>query len=42
MLKKMIQYPHTNVAEDDPDDTEKKTCADNLFRENTFLVMREC
>ena len=27
---------------DDPDDTEKKTCADKLCRENTFLVKREC
>ena len=28
--------------DDDPDDTEKKTCADKLCRENTFLVKREC
>ena len=27
---------------DDPDDIEKKTCADKLCRENTFLVKREC
>ena len=27
---------------DDPDDTEKKICADKLCRENTFLVKREC
>ena len=27
---------------DDPDDTTKKTCADILCRENTFLVKREC
>ena len=27
---------------DDPDDTEKKTFADKLCRENTFLVKREC
>ena len=26
----------------DPDDTEKKTCADKLCRENTFLVKKEC
>ena len=26
----------------DPDDTEKKTCADKSCRENTFLVKREC
>ena len=25
-----------------PDDIEKKTCADKLCRENTFLVKREC
>ena len=29
-------------VDDDPDDTEKKTCADKLCRENTFLVKREC
>ena len=28
--------------DDDPDDTEKNTCADKLCRENTFLVKREC
>ena len=28
--------------DDDPNDTEKKTCADKLCRENTFLVKREC
>ena len=28
--------------DDDSDDTEKKTCADKLCRENTFLVKREC
>ena len=28
--------------DDDLDDTEKKTCADKLYRENTFLVKREC
>ena len=28
--------------DDDPDDTEKKTCADKLCRDNTFLVKREC
>ena len=28
--------------DDDPDDTEKKTCVDKLCRENTFLVKREC
>ena len=28
--------------DDDPDDTEKKTCADKLCRECTFLVKREC
>ena len=28
--------------DDDLDDTEKKTCADKLCRENTFLVKREC
>ena len=28
--------------DDDPDDTKKKTCADKLCRENTFLVKREC
>ena len=27
---------------DDPDDTEKKTCADKLCQENTFLVKRVC
>ena len=27
---------------DDPDDTEKNTCADKLCRVNTFLVKREC
>ena len=27
---------------DDPDDTEKRTCADKLCQENTFLVKREC
>ena len=27
---------------DDPADTEKKTCADKLCQENTFLVKREC
>ena len=26
----------------DPDDTDKKTCADILCRENNFLVKREC
>ena len=33
---------HDTVLDDDPDDTEKKTCADKLCRENTFLVKREC
>ena len=28
--------------DDDPYDTEKKTCADKLCRENIFLVKREC
>ena len=28
--------------DDDPDDTEKKTCAGKFCRENTFLVKREC
>ena len=28
--------------DDDPNDTQKKTCVDKLFRENTFLVKREC
>ena len=28
--------------DDDLDDIEKKTCADKLCRENTFLVKREC
>ena len=28
--------------DDDPDDTEKKTCTDTLCRQNTFLVKREC
>ena len=28
--------------DDVPDDTKKKTCADKLCRENTFLVKREC
>ena len=28
--------------DDDPDDTENKTCANKLCRENTFLVKREC
>ena len=28
--------------DDDTDDTEKKTCAEKLCRENTFLAKREC
>ena len=28
--------------DNDPNDTEKKTCVDKLCRENTFLVKREC
>ena len=28
--------------DNDPDDIEKKTCADKLCRENTFLFKREC
>ena len=39
-LKMNMTWRQTWI-DDDPDDTEKKTCIDKLCRENTFLVKRE-
>ena len=42
MMKMMKMTWRWIWLNDDPDDTKKKTCADKLCRENTFLVKREC
>ena len=39
---KMTWRQRWRELDDDPDDTGKKTCADKLCQENTFLVKREC
>ena len=42
LKNKMTWWWRWRELDDDSDDTEKKTCADKLCRENTFLVKREC